>query len=78
MLVDIEEYSNMLYFGRLVEYKESALIGISENGLATSIVISYKDGNYRKVFYAKNLSKSCTMTAMDNTKEFLSTYNMGK
>ncbi len=46
---------------------EKTKIQISEYGTATSIAISYMDGNYRKVFYANNLSSSDrTMTAMCN------------
>ncbi len=40
---------------------------IQENGTATSIAISYMDGVYRKICYAKNLSTSGTMTAMAST-----------
>ena len=46
----------------------STQIDIQENGTATSIAISYMDGVYRKIFYAKNLNASSgTMTAMAST-----------
>lgn len=45
----------------------SSSISISENAMATSIAVSYIDGIYRKVLYAKNLNESKhTMTAMSN------------
>ncbi len=42
-------------------------IEISENGLATSIAISYMNDIYRKIFYAKNLNAKGTMSAYANT-----------
>ena len=47
--------------------KTSDPIKITENGTATSIAISYMDGNYRKVFYAYDLDASGTMSAFGNT-----------
>ena len=46
---------------------ESYIIEISEYGTATSIAISYTEGNTRKIFYAKNLSMSGTMTSYYNS-----------
>lgn len=46
----------------------STPLQITEYGTATSIAISYMPDNvYRKIFYAKNLNVSGTMTAMSNT-----------
>lgn len=45
----------------------STTISISENAMANSIAISYKDGVYRKIFYAKHLDPNLhTMSAMGN------------
>ena len=46
---------------------QDARINIQENGTATSIAISYMDGNYRKIFYANKLSTMGVMTAYGNT-----------
>ncbi len=46
---------------------QSYFIVIQEYGTATSIAISYMDGNYRRVFYANKLNTDGTMTAYGNT-----------
>lgn len=47
---------------------ESCPIKIEENWWATSIAISYIDGDYRKIFYADNLADNCTMNSYSNEK----------
>lgn len=46
--------------------QSNSAIQIQENGTATDIAISYKSGDHRYVFYAHNLSASCTMTYSGN------------
>ena len=47
---------------------DPAIIGISENGFAGTIAISYMDGSTRKIFYAYDLSNSSgTMSAYESS-----------
>ena len=65
---DAENWTNLVDVRETSELSngETVQIAIEENGWATSIAICYEDGDYRKIFYAKDLNVSGTMTDYGN------------
>ena len=55
---------------RSIADNETVRIIIYENGTATSIAISYTDGDVRKVFYANSLDPSCSMVCGSSEVEY--------
>lgn len=78
---DAQDWNGLAHIGCTDELADggSTVIEIEEYGTATSITVSYADGNTRYIFYARNLDKSsCTMTCYGNTKASYSYTNNDK
>lgn len=73
---DAKNWTNLVDIVKTVDVPsgETLTLIIEENVFATSIAISCIDGNTRKIVYADNLSKSCSMSGKSSTTPY-NTYN---
>lgn len=68
---DWQNLSDVLSFS--LNNGDTKEIRINENGIATSIAISYMDGIYRKIFYAYDLKTEGTMSAFGRSLDTTAT-----